>query len=211
MSDPYKLEWKGTIRSIQPRTRVWRYLTDNRTHYHIGYNIFLEGECEEGLNAFSVAISARQQQKGMFRIGDIVQGTAWTKKYPQREFADYYKAGEIRVIERNIQAMDSICPWTGCIPSMEVYEERGARMLSMSLWKGKCFKCYYAEMANVEIQWDFDRNIRKYRFESFCYGPKTCKKYKPGKFRAVPYKNRDSALDQGWLDEICTGNRGWDD
>ncbi|WP_148637845.1 hypothetical protein [Acetobacterium wieringae] len=25
--------------TIQPRTEVWRYLTDNHTHYHMGYNL----------------------------------------------------------------------------------------------------------------------------------------------------------------------------
>ena len=38
-----KVNWQGKILSIQPRTRVWRYLTDNRTHYHLGYNFFIEG------------------------------------------------------------------------------------------------------------------------------------------------------------------------
>ncbi|MDF2945109.1 MAG: hypothetical protein K0S01_3967 [Herbinix sp.] len=28
-------------------------------------------------------------------------------------------------------------------------------------------------MANAEIQWDFDRNLKRYRFEPFCYGPKS--------------------------------------
>lgn len=28
-----------------------------------------------------------------------------------------------------------------------------------------------------------------------------------GRARAVPYKGRGSALDEGWLDEICTENR----
>ena len=39
-----KIAWSGVIVSIQPRTRVWRYLTDNRTHYHVGFNIFLVGK-----------------------------------------------------------------------------------------------------------------------------------------------------------------------
>jgi hypothetical protein len=39
-----KMDWQGEIVSIQPRTSVWRYFTDNRTHYHIGYNLFIIGE-----------------------------------------------------------------------------------------------------------------------------------------------------------------------
>ena len=87
------------------------------------------------------------------------------------------------------------------------YENRGARLLSKKLWETKCFKCIWANMANVEIQWDFDNNIKKYRFESFCYGPKLCKLYKMGRPRSVAYKNRGSAIDDGYLDLLCIEGR----
>ena len=60
------------------------------------------------------------------------------------------------------------------IPDMQTYEWRGARMLSLSCWKGKCFQCMWANMENVTIKYDWGK-IQKHRFESFCYGPKTCK------------------------------------
>ena len=65
-----KIKWSGTIISIQPRTNVWRYRCDNRTHSHIGYNIFLDGIVEGETRQFSVAISERQQQTVGFRISD---------------------------------------------------------------------------------------------------------------------------------------------
>ena len=67
---PEKIEWIGTIESIQPRTTVWRYKLDNRTHYHRGYNLFLDGEANGVKAPFSVAISENQQKKLEFRIGD---------------------------------------------------------------------------------------------------------------------------------------------
>ena len=70
-----------------------------------------------------------------------------------------------------------------------------------------CFSTAWQMGTNVEIQWDFDRNIKRYRFESFCYGPKTCKLYRMGRARTVPYRGRPSALDDGWLDDLCTENR----
>ena len=82
--------------------------------------------------------------------------------------------------------------------------EKGARILSKSLWETKCYKCIWANMANVEIQWNFDKDTKKYRFETFCYGPKSCEYYKIGRHRSVPYKNRGSAIDDGYLDELCT-------
>lgn len=206
-----KIKWEGKIISIQPRTRVWRYLTSNRTHYHIGYNIFVAGKCDEGLEVFCVAISEKQHLKSDFRIGDVVSGTGWTKKYSNREFADFYRAGSLKIHKKCKPAEDSECPWTGRMPLMDVYEYRGARMLAKSMWNGKCFTCYYAAMANVEIQWDFDRDVKKYRFESFCYGPKSCKNYKPGRSRAVPDKGGKSALDDGNLDEMLTDHRDFDD
>ena len=66
-------------------------------------------------------------------------------------------------------------------------------------------------MANVEIQWDFDNDIKKYRFESFCYGPKSCKYYKFGRPPLVPYKKRGSFPDDGCLDDIFTGHRADDE
>lgn len=207
-----KVNWQGEIVAIQPRARVWRYLADNRTHYLLGYNLFISGSSSDGKNQFAVAISEKQQQKDLFRIGDVIQGTAWTKKYEEREFADYYRAGAIKLLERVATNVIKLPPpWIMNVPAMLTYEERGARMLSKSLWKTKCFKCVWANMSNVEIQWDFDKNIKKYRFETFCYGPKSCKFYKMGRERSVPYKNRGSAVDDGYLDELCTEGRDDDD
>lgn len=209
---PSKVNWQGEIISIQPRTRVWRYLTDNRTHYYLGYNLFISGSSSDGKERFTVAISEKQQLKILFRIGDVVEGTAWTKQYEEREFADFYKAGSLRLLNRAAVSLEMMPPpWIMAPPTMQVYEERGARLLSKSLWETKCFKCLWANMANVEIQWDFDKNIKKYRFETFCYGPKSCKFYKMGRPRSVPYKNRGSAIDDGWLDDICTEGRDEDE
>ena len=74
-----RIKWHGRILTIQPRTRVWRYLTDNRTHYHIGYNLLINGASDEGKTAFWVAISEKQQQKYGFQIGDTIAGSGWTK------------------------------------------------------------------------------------------------------------------------------------
>ncbi|MDD3050698.1 MAG: hypothetical protein PHR06_06075 [Candidatus Cloacimonetes bacterium] len=206
-----KVNWQGKVVSIQPRTRVWRYLIDNRTHYHIGYNLFLADEEDAG-KTFSVAISEKQLAKGLFRVGDILKGTAWTKIYKQREFADYYRVGSIEIISRESRKSEKLPPpWIITVPSLQIYEERGARQLSKSRWNTKCFQCIWANMANVEVQWDFDRNIKKYRFESFCYGPKSCKFYTMGKPRPVSYKNLGPVHDEGWLDDICTERRGEDE
>jgi hypothetical protein len=207
-----KVNWQGKVVSIQPRTRVWRYLLDNRTHYHLGYNLFIKESGIAEKKKFSVAISEKQQFKGLFRIGDILKGTAWTKAYEEREFADYYRAGSIEIISRENENITILPPpWVIPTPSLQIYEERGARQLSKTQWKTKCFQCVWANMASVEIQWDFDRGIKKYRFETFCYGPKSCKYYKMGKPRSVSYKNMGTVFDDGCLDKICTEGRDEDE
>lgn len=156
-----KIEFSGIIRSVQPRSNVWRYRLDNRTHSMTGYNLFLSGTAEGEEGNFAVAISEKQMLKHRFHIGDEVRGTAWTKMYPK---------------------------------------------LDSRSWKGKCFTCKWACMANVAIEYNWGVT-QKFRFESFCYGPKNCKQYKMGKPMAVPYKDCGSVYDKGWLDEICTENR----
>jgi hypothetical protein len=189
---------------------VWRYKLDNRTHYHRGYNIFLDGEAN-GINTpFSVAISEKQQQKLVFRIGDKIKGTAWSKMYDVSDYADYYRAGNLKIIKRAEQNEAAPPPYLIKPPDMATYEWRGARMLSQSSYKGKCFQCAWATMSAVEIEYNWGVS-KKYRFESFCYGPKSCKLYKMGKARSVPYKGDMPSYDEGWMDDLCTENRDWND
>lgn len=232
--DQQKISWQGEVVSVQPRSTVWRYLTDNRTHRECGYNVFLKGDVSgddpdsgSDLYDFCVAVSGKQADKIGIHIGDVLKGTAWTKLYPETEFADYYRAGSIKKVEAaSAQKMsvevDTVNtrydgspiprvnsadypgpPWKQEVPPLEIYAWRGERMLSKASWKGKCFQCIWANMANVTIQYDFDRNIVRNRFETFCYGPLSCKYYKMGPARAVPYKGVSGVKDEGWLDEIC--------
>lgn len=243
-SNQSKVTWQGTVVSVQPRSTVWRYLTDNRTHRENGYNVFLTGHAYDGEEevsfdrgaakySFCVAISEKQAEKLKPHIGDEVRGTGWTPMYPECEFADLYRAGalkKVRAIEADVIVPEIIAdendktyygaqiirvnsadypgpPWRMEVPPLKIYAWRGERLLSKSCWKGKCFECIWANMANVTVQYDFDRNIVRNRFETFCYGPLSCKFYKMGPARAVPYKGVSGVKDQGWLDDICVQYR----
>jgi len=194
-----KIKFEGRIVSVQVRSTVWRYLLDNRTHREIGYNLFLKGKAggetdplseidgqaenedqEYTEDSFTVAISEKQQDKFRFHIGDFIKGTAWTKKYPKWEYADYYRAGSLKKILPGDLLPDPSPPWMSEVPDLETYAWRGARMLDGRCYKGKCFQCKWAAMANVTIEYDFGVS-QKFRFESYCYGPKNCKFYKNGK------------------------------
>jgi hypothetical protein len=208
----FKIKWQGKIISIQPRTRVWRYVLDNRTHYYIGYNLFLDGYVEGRTRSFAVAISEKQQFDNLFRIGNTIKGTAWTKKYPEREYADFYRAGALKILKNDEAPVESgPPPWLIEPPALSTYERRGPRLLSLSLWKGKCFQCIWANMSNVEIIWNFDTGTKRYRFETFCYGPISCRFYKMGRPRSVPYKDRCGNFDDGCFDELFLYNRESDD
>ena len=69
-----KVTWQGAVVSVQPRSTVWRYLIDNRTHRETGYNIFIKGKAYDGAEIFCfergtpkydfcVAISEKQAEK----------------------------------------------------------------------------------------------------------------------------------------------------
>ena len=206
-----KIKFTGRIISVQPRSNVWRYRLDNRTHSMTGYNLFMVGTVEDEGRQFSVAISEKQQEKLRFHIGDEISGTAWTKKYAKWEYADYYRAGSLKKLASSLLVDENkVSPWIGEVPELAVYDWRGCRMLDTRSYKGKCFTCKWACMANVTIEYDWGVS-QKFRFESFCYGPKNCKLYKMGKPRAVPYKGDSPNYDEGWLDDICTERRGDDD
>ena len=244
-NEQIKVNWSGEVVSVQPRSTVWRYITDNRTHREKGFNVFLKGDVYYGSDEvhtekgskkydFCIAISEKQEQKLEIHIGDELKGTAWTKKYPEIEFADYYRVGGIKKIRSGSEdiarkmtvTIDEInkrydgtpiprvnCadypgpPWKQEVPPLEIYSWRGERMLSKASWRGKCFQCIWANMANVTVQYDFDRNLVRNRFETFCYGPLSCEYYKMGPARAVPYNGMTGVKDEGWLDEICVEYR----
>ncbi len=67
-------------------------------------------------------------------------------------------------------------------------------------------KQYKENITHAQDEYDWGVSQR-FRFETFCYGPKNCVFYKMGKPRAVPYKGDDSAYDDGCLDEILTDFR----
>ena len=206
-----KIEFSGSIRAVQPRSNVWRYRLDNRTHSTIGYNLFLSGTAENEEKNYVVAISEKQMMKHHFHIGDEIRGTAWTKMYPNLEYADYYRAGCLKKLTAVPDPdEDAREPWTGEAPELSVYDWRGCRMLDGRTWRWKCFACKWACMANVAIEYEWGVR-QKFRFESFCYGPKNCRLYKMGKPRAVPYMGDAPDYDDGALNEILTERRGEDE
>jgi hypothetical protein len=64
----------------------------------------------------------------------------------------------------------------------------------------------------VEIiidQWN--PNQKRYRFESFCYGPKACPLYRPGRIGIAPGRKGMVWEEEDWVDEQDTAHRSMDE
>ena len=60
----------------------------------------------------------------------------------------------------------------------------------------------------VEMTIDqLDPGRKRYRFETFCYGPKSCPLYKPGPTRKVPGRKGMSWKEEDWVDADATAHR----
>jgi hypothetical protein len=205
------VRWQGRIESVQCRAWVWRYKMDNRTHHHLGSNLFVKGEAVGRNGRFIVAVSDIQHTKWQFRIGDVFQGTAWPCIKAKRDIADYYRAGRFKALSRaDAQADPGSRPFMGLLPPIEVFERRGPRMLDAKLWRKQCFACMWANKSAVEIEYKFG-DVKRYRKETFCYGPRSCPLYDKGPPRQVQYFDSLPSIDDGWMDDLCTERRGDED
>ena len=64
----------------------------------------------------------------------------------------------------------------------------------------------------VEIivdQWN--PRVKQYRFETFCYGPKSCRLSSAGAKRTVPGRRGTSYVEEDWVYEEMTRHRGLDE
>ena len=87
-------------------------------------------------------------------------------------------------------------------------------MLDAKRWRFKCQTCMWANKSRVEIEYVFGKS-KRYRSETFCYGPKSCRLYAMGDPREVPYRETWKTeggieVDDGNLDDCLTSERGED-
>jgi hypothetical protein len=212
-----KLSFNGTITSIQPRIRLTRSF-DEASHTYLGYAIKITGTIDSqetipsNQNTFSIGIGKAAQAKFNFKVNDIISGDCLPVPDPEMEPADYYKVSRLSKISEGEQGSLSV-PWELVPPELEVYRERGHRRLSAKTYDTKCSSCIWGARMPVEIivdNWN-PRGRRKYRFETFCYGPLSCKSYKAGPNRKVEGRNGMVYVEEDWVDEEMTGHREMDE
>jgi len=207
-----KLSWQGRVASVQPRIRLTRSF-DERSHTYLGFALRVQVTLRAQEAEFLVGIGKGAQAKHQFRVGDIVQGESEPVADPRLEAVAFYKTSGLRVVERTEENSSQAPPWCGVPPDLQVYRQRGHRRLDPRTYETKCGSCMWACRMAVEMiidQWKPEN--RRYRFETFCYGPKSCRFYRAGPIRKV--QGRESYMvweEADWVDEEATAHRGMDD
>ncbi len=203
-----KILFEGLIISIQPRIRLLRSF-DQGSHSYLGYALVVADRQRE--QNLSIGSGVGAQEKHQFRVGMTLSGSCSTVLDPQVESVDYYRVSKLKVLAEN--PLDaSFSPWTIVPPALPVYRERGPRRLSVRTYESKCTSCIWGCKMAVEIiidQWNPGK--RKYRMETFCYGPKNCTLYASGPIRKVPGRNGMVYEEEDWVDEMLTSHREEDE
>lgn len=206
-----KLSWQGRLTSVQPRIRLNRSF-DQRSHSYLGYGLRVRGTIEEEDREFLIGIGKAAQAKHRFHVGDIVSGQSQPVLDNRLEAVELYKTSNLRVIERAKKEQHDPPPWHGVTPELETYRERDHRRLDSRTYDAKCQSCLWGCRMPVEMIIDhWNPRFRRYRFETFCYGPKSCSFYKAGAIRTVPGRKGMIWEEEDWVDDQDTAHRSMDE
>jgi hypothetical protein len=211
MVNPEKLSWEGKVVAVQPRIRLIRSF-DERSHNYLGYALRISGTVGGEEREFTIGIGKAAQAKHQFRAGDVVSGESLPVKDERREPVEFYQTSKLRLVERGGDNYNDPPPWLGIPPTLETYRARGHRRLSARTYDTGCLDCLWGCRMPVELiidQWNPSR--KRYRFETFCYGPKSCPLYKSGPTRRVPGRKGMVWEEEDWVDEQDTEHRSLDE
>jgi hypothetical protein len=206
-----KLQWSGAVTSVQPRIRLLRSF-DQRSHSYLGYVLRVRGNIAGKVGECSVAIGRAAQAKHAFRAGDRVSGQSERVADERMEPAQLYKTCRLKVLARADSTETDPPPWIGTPPVLAIYRQRGHRRLASRTYQLKCRACIWGCRMPVEMivdQWN--PHQKRYRFETFCYGPKSCPVYRAGPTRKVPGRRGMVWEEEDWVDEDATSHRGIDE
>jgi len=202
-----KLAWQGRVISVQPRIRLLRSF-DQRSHSYLGYVLQIDGVIGGETRTFTVGIGKVAHAKHNFRNGDQVSGVCVPAADPNQEPAEFYKVSRLKLVSRGSAPHEPPPPWQGVAPDLDEYRQRGHRRLAARTYTTKCISCIWGCRMAVEIIVDhWNPSQRRYRTETFCYGPKRCPFYQPGPQRTVPGRRGMVWVEEDWIDEEATSQR----
>jgi hypothetical protein len=205
-----KVAWSGRLVAVQPRIRLIRSF-DERHHSYHGYVLRVDGTCGDETREFLVAVGKGAHEKHRFRAGMDLSGLSVPVDDPRLEVAGFYKTSRIRIDKEVDADLRSKPPFQGVPPSLEIYRSRGHRRLDTKTYESKCSTCMWGCRMPVEIIVDhWNPPKKKCRFESFCFGPKSCPLYRAGSTRKVPGRGGMTWEEEDRVDEDATSHRGPD-
>ncbi len=206
-----KIPWSGRLVSVQPRIRLWRSFNQFQ-HTYQGYVLGVEGKIAGETREFLVAVGKGAHVKHRFQAGMEVSGLSHPVADERMETAELYRTSGIKILKESEAPPDEGPPFTGVPPDLPVYRERGHRRLDPRTYSTKCSACIWGCEMPVEIIVDhWNPSIKQWRFETFCYGPLSCKLYKAGRIRTVPGRRGMVYEEEDWVDEQMTEHREPDD
>lgn len=206
-----KLDWQGTVIGVQPRIRLTRSF-DQHSHTYLGYILRVQGRIDDQDGGFLIGLGQAAQAKHEFRAADIVSGRSMPVEETRLETAEYYKTTGLKVIQRAPSVVHDPPPWHGVPPDLEIYRQRGHRRLSARTYAARCESCIWGCRMAVEMIIDhWNPQQRRYRTETFCYGPKSCRFYQAGPVRTVPGRKGMVWQEEDWVDEDATHHRAMDE
>jgi len=206
-----KIAWSGQIISVQPRIRLTRSF-DQRSHSYLGYCLFIAGNIGDETREFSIAVGKSAHEKHQFEVGDEVRGESLPVADERLEPVEFYKTSKLKVLKRAAGERGSPPPWHGVPVDLDTYRWRGHRRLTARTYESKCRSCVWGcRMPVVMIVDHWNPSQKRYRFETFCYGPKSCEFYKAGPTRTVPGRKGMTWEEADWIDEDATAHRGEDE
>lgn len=201
-----KLSFEGQIISIQPRIRLTRSF-DESSHNYLGYAIIIEGAIDGDKRVFSIGIGKAAHKKHHFKKGDVISGAGALVADKKKEPVEYYKVSKLKKLTE-VHVSGEGPPWETIPPELEVYRQRGRRRLAARTYDTKCLTCIWGCRMPVEIIIDhWNPGRKKYRFETFCYGPLSCIFYKPGPKRKVEGRKGMVYEEEDWVDEMAVEHR----
>lgn len=169
-------------------------------------------QVDDDSREFLIGIGKAAQAKHQFRAGDTASGKSHPVMDTRTEAIEFYKTSSLRVVERFTGKQPEPPPWLGVPPELETYRDRGHRRLDARTYTAKCQSCIWGSRMAVEMiieQWN--PSNKRYRYETFCYGPKSCSFYKAGPTRKVPGRKGMSWEEKDWIDEDAVSHRSMDE
>jgi len=206
-----KISWSGVLISVQPRIRLSRSF-DQRSHTYLGYALRICGNIGNEAREFLIGVGEGAHAKHHFQAGDTISGDALPLADSRLETVEFYKISNLKVTARRVGEETQPPPWRGVPPPLPIYRERGHRRLAAQTYQKKCTNCMWGCHMAVEIivdQWN--PNKRRYRTETFCYGPRSCPLYQSGPTRKVPGRNGMTYIEEDWVDNEATAHRNLDE